>query len=734
MPTIKDVAKCAGVSHGTVSNVINGAKTVNIEIVNKVNAAIHELGYTIDLKARNLRSNKSDMVGVILPNISDNIYSSIHKGIEHITIKNGCNICLFTTDDFIKQEENALNQVLQQKMLGVCIVSCNPQNYTLLKQLVESSTSIVFLRRKPSELMGQAFAEINEYEAIYKLTTKLLSEGKKVICLITANPTFSNESDCIRGFKKAYFDKNIKMSENYVQNTVSGLVGAFQKTAWLMNSSEIIDAIITTCDEFSKGVLAATNIFNNIKTPEIYCLTNESWIQPILPSSIFVLPQKYNLLGQKAAQSIFEKSNQNILLEGICPENFNSQKNNTDIKCTKKILKMLLLECSASYATRLLSRRFTEETGIELIIDIESYDKIYEQIFVESNSDNYDIFQVNQPWLETLTKNDLLLDLTNYLDFDSLDYSKDILNIFSISDNKFMAVPYILDTQLLFYRKDLFEDLQNQRLFYNRNKKPLEIPKTWQEFDLISKFFTKKYNSDSLIEFGCALGGFPFNAVYSFMLRYWELGGSLLDDKGKLSINNEAFYMALKDYINATQYSDEKALYLSWNDQAQAFSDGKVAMIAMYQSHITDYISQFNSKVNGEVAICSVPGNYNVRGGWCLGISKRTSAKNQSSEFLKWASSKDITQYYNILGGSIPSKSSLLSTEMSFSKPWFYQAYKDLSKSRKMIENNNLFVQWDFEKVFGSWLLDCVLNKNNFDMKNSISRITFELNLLIHKK
>ena len=82
MPTMKDVAKLAGVSHGTVSNVINGVKTVNHDTVIRVEQAMKQLGYRPDAKARSLRQKKTNTIGVVLPNLVDNLYSRFYTGAE----------------------------------------------------------------------------------------------------------------------------------------------------------------------------------------------------------------------------------------------------------------------------------------------------------------------------------------------------------------------------------------------------------------------------------------------------------------------------------------------------------------------------------------------------------------------------------------------------------------------------------------------------------------------------
>ena len=82
MSTIKDVAKNAGVSIGTVSNYINGTRKVSSDTAKKIETAINALNFKPNTFAKNLKTNYSKEIGVILPNIYDPYYSFLLAGIE----------------------------------------------------------------------------------------------------------------------------------------------------------------------------------------------------------------------------------------------------------------------------------------------------------------------------------------------------------------------------------------------------------------------------------------------------------------------------------------------------------------------------------------------------------------------------------------------------------------------------------------------------------------------------
>ena len=84
MPTIKDIAKLAGVSHGTVSNVLNGRGNVSVEKIEAVQRAAKEVGYQLNAQAQSLRASKSQGVALLLPDINAEQYYQLYRGLHQV--------------------------------------------------------------------------------------------------------------------------------------------------------------------------------------------------------------------------------------------------------------------------------------------------------------------------------------------------------------------------------------------------------------------------------------------------------------------------------------------------------------------------------------------------------------------------------------------------------------------------------------------------------------------------
>ena len=99
MATILDVARLAGVSQGTVSNVLNGKGNVSSEKIRVVEEAAQQLGYTINERARILRKGTGKVVGVILPTVESRQYREFYYSLKYYVESNGYSTELFLTNN-----------------------------------------------------------------------------------------------------------------------------------------------------------------------------------------------------------------------------------------------------------------------------------------------------------------------------------------------------------------------------------------------------------------------------------------------------------------------------------------------------------------------------------------------------------------------------------------------------------------------------------------------------------
>ncbi|WP_168878982.1 LacI family DNA-binding transcriptional regulator [Rhizobium sp. P28RR-XV] len=122
---IRDVAKLAGVSTGTVSRVLNDHPSVTHELRTRVNTIIEELGYTPDPSARSMRSKISRLIGIVIPDLTNPFFSELVQSAEQAAATHGYNIIVMTSFDNAAKEADRIRQLTSRRVDGIILVPSN---------------------------------------------------------------------------------------------------------------------------------------------------------------------------------------------------------------------------------------------------------------------------------------------------------------------------------------------------------------------------------------------------------------------------------------------------------------------------------------------------------------------------------------------------------------------------------------------------------------------------------
>ena len=149
--TIKDIAAVAGVSQATVSRVLNGTSYTSDKARKRVMEAVKQTGYSPSVIASSLSRKRSPTIGVIIPDICNEFFSQIFYAASKIAETNDYRLILCNTDDQLKQEADALNDMLAYRVSGIIMTPMSEQaenNELLLKRVQAAGIPIVFVDRE----------------------------------------------------------------------------------------------------------------------------------------------------------------------------------------------------------------------------------------------------------------------------------------------------------------------------------------------------------------------------------------------------------------------------------------------------------------------------------------------------------------------------------------------------------------------------------------------------------
>jgi DNA-binding LacI/PurR family transcriptional regulator len=216
MPTQKELAKLAGVSAGTVSNVISGTKRVSEKARKKVLEAIRTLDYHPNLIARSLKTNRTNTLGIVIPEITVPFFPKLIRGAEFAARERGYFLIVVDSDADEALELELISLLRSQRVDGILLVSAAGQWHEDGKPTtVNSRPPIVCLDRMPQGLEvdsvgvdGRAAAEMG--------VSHLLSMGHTEIAIITGPLSLKHEQERLSGYREALQAKGIKVESSLI--------------------------------------------------------------------------------------------------------------------------------------------------------------------------------------------------------------------------------------------------------------------------------------------------------------------------------------------------------------------------------------------------------------------------------------------------------------------------------------------------------------------------------------
>src|SRR5690242_4037573 len=120
--TMQQIAARAKVSVGTVSHVINNSAGVRESVRRRVQETIRELGYRPSLLARSLRTNRTTIIGMIIPDILNPFFPQVVRGVEDVAYQNSYQLMLCNTDNDAKKEYTYAEQLRAYRMAGLVVI------------------------------------------------------------------------------------------------------------------------------------------------------------------------------------------------------------------------------------------------------------------------------------------------------------------------------------------------------------------------------------------------------------------------------------------------------------------------------------------------------------------------------------------------------------------------------------------------------------------------------------
>ncbi len=314
--TIYDLAKELNVSPGTISRSLNNHPSISKKTKDKVVLKANELGYKVNKFAVNLRTQKSNTIGVIIPKLDSYFMSTLLAGVEKVANEAGYNLIISQSLESMEKEKlNA--KTLYNSGIDAILVSLafNTENYDHFTPFIKSKIPLIFMDRV-HVLPNCPTIVIDNVQAGYDATDHLIQQGCKNIIVITGNLKRNVYADRVLGYKKALKANKHKFSTDCIFETTMEPKNTSDVLDYIKNMDEPVDGLFILADSFAAHCIKELKK-ENYNIPEdlkIVGFNNDPISVLVTPTLSTIEYPGYNM-GLLAGESIINQIKGNINLQ-----------------------------------------------------------------------------------------------------------------------------------------------------------------------------------------------------------------------------------------------------------------------------------------------------------------------------------------------------------------------------------------------------------------------------------
>jgi LacI family transcriptional regulator, galactose operon repressor len=306
MPNIYDVAKRARVSVATVSAVLNESAFVSPALKARVQTAVAALRYHPNLLARSLAKQRTQTLGMIVPDIANPFFPEVVRGAEDVAHTAGYTLLISSTDNDLRKEEVYLRLFLSKRVDGVILTKApGRMPNELQRALAKAGVPVVLLARTVPGFVTDV-VELDDRGAAYEGVTHLLRLGYRRVAFIGGLRGASTSRKRLDGYRAALRDSNVPLEPGLVTEGDFRVESGYRAGLELLKSRP--DAVFIANYLMTVGFMEALRQYR-MRCPEDVALVtcdDYPWMDSFSPRLTTIdLPKRE--LGAAAAQLLVER-------------------------------------------------------------------------------------------------------------------------------------------------------------------------------------------------------------------------------------------------------------------------------------------------------------------------------------------------------------------------------------------------------------------------------------------
>lgn len=307
--TIKDIAKALEISTTTVSKAMNDYSDIGSETKKKVKEYAEKIGYEPNIHASFLRTKKTKLIGIVVPNLNTNFYSELVASLIVRITKNGYLPIVLNSAESEQVESENLERLMRQKVDGIFISLTKETTSTVYLTKVMSSSSSLITFSNTSKVITCNKVVFNDKAIIKRVTEYLINKGNSKIAFIRKSLISQNSINQFIGFREAHEVNKISIDNKRIVVSKQGTLSEGYRIAKkLFNSGIQIDGFISYNDPLAIGAMAfykenGSTIPNDIR----FIGQENSEIGTFFTPELSSIKQNLSLMAEKIMRLFLEE-------------------------------------------------------------------------------------------------------------------------------------------------------------------------------------------------------------------------------------------------------------------------------------------------------------------------------------------------------------------------------------------------------------------------------------------
>lgn len=309
-----EIAKLSGVSIATVSRVLNKNGRYSPETERRVMKVVNENNYKINLNAKGLRTHKTQSIGMIVPDITNEFFGRIIRSVENSTLPFNYTVVVCDSNENSDLEKKYIMDLAAKNVDGIILISTELNVKSIYN---EYKIPAVYIDRRP-ENAGTLIVSDNERGG-YLAAEELIQKGCRKIVHLRDQNVYSTVRHRFAGFEKAHKDYGIQLDEELILQIPVSHDDAYDAIHNLINSGKSFDGIFCENDQVALGALhavmdAGLSIPDDVKIVGFDDTSFASLCSPALTS----IRQDTDAFGKSAVEHLFRLMQGEDTEDAVC--------------------------------------------------------------------------------------------------------------------------------------------------------------------------------------------------------------------------------------------------------------------------------------------------------------------------------------------------------------------------------------------------------------------------------